>query len=155
LREVISGSLTRFWEQILSQYFLYVSEERDAVRIAFHDSYQLMKQAFHQRATCDSKFGPRLTAADFLMMMKDATLIDQEQEHLCMASFLTAQFNPPLKQELDALIFAEFVEAVARLSLKAIANYPGLTEGKKARMAFNMIVELLTNTQELSGGSTK
>lgn len=84
---------------------------------------RLLKQAFHQKATIDSKFGPRIPATDFMQMMKDATLVDIEQETMCIGCFLQAQLNPPVQQELEYLVFVEFIEALQRLAMKAIDGY--------------------------------
>ncbi len=83
----------------------------------------MLKQTFHQKATIDSKFGPRLPATDFMQMMRDATLVDIDQETMCIGCFLQAQLNPPVQYELEFLVFVEFIEALLRLSLKAIDGY--------------------------------
>lgn len=115
------------------------------VRTAFRDCAHLLKQMFLQRATCDSRCGARLSLSGFVSLMRDATLLEADQEHMCTAGFLAAQLNPSMTWELDTVVFAEFVEAVSRLAIRAIASYPGLSEGKKVRMAFSMVVELLTS----------
>lgn len=97
---------------------------------------------FHSKATIDSKFGPRLSLASYMAIMKEATLVDFENEALCVNSFLLAQLTPTVQFELEFIVFSEFVEAISRLSLKAIENYNVLTEAKRIRMAFNMITEL-------------
>jgi hypothetical protein len=71
----------------------------------------------------DSKFGPKLSLADFLSLMREATLIDYDSENFCVSCFLQAQLNPSVQLELSNIVFIEFIEAVSRLSLKAIENY--------------------------------
>jgi hypothetical protein len=91
----------------------------------YEDYVLLLKQVFHQKAHIDSKFGPRLPATDFLSAMRDAALVDVEQESTCIGCFLQAQLNPPVHLELEYLIFAEFVEALCRLSIKALESAAG------------------------------
>ena len=82
--------------------------------------YHLLKQVYHQKAVIDSKFGPRLPATDFLKIMVDSTMIEYDQEQLCISSFLQAQLNPPIQLELEYLVFTEFIESASRVALKAI-----------------------------------
>ncbi len=86
----------------------------------FLEYYQLLKQVYHQKSLIDTKFGPRLPASDFMKIMVDSTMIEDDQEQLCVSCFLQSQLNPPIQLELEYLVFTEFVEAASRISLKAI-----------------------------------
>jgi hypothetical protein len=85
--------------------------------------YHLLKQIFHQYTIVDNKFGPRLSANQFINMMKDGTLLDSDQESTGVICFLQAQLNPPVHLELEYLVFTEFIEAINRLSLRVIEIY--------------------------------
>lgn len=104
-------------------------------------------------ATCDSTFGPRLLLSEFIRLVTEAGIVtDSDQESLCTASLLSAQLNPTVQQEQESVVFAEFLESLSRVAVKAIASYPGLTDGKKIRMAFNMVIEMITNDSNVGSG---
>lgn len=87
------------------------------------DYYHLLRKVFDQRSSLDSKFGPRLSAEDFLNMAKSSTLIDSDQEIITLNSFLQAQLSPSRQYELEYIVFIEFIEALSRLANKAIESY--------------------------------
>jgi hypothetical protein len=80
--------------------------------------------------------------------MKEATLVESDNESFGVACFLQSQLNPVVQFELEHIVFVEFVEALSRLSLKAIESYSVLTDGKRIRMAFNMVTELSSTHAE-------
>ena len=71
-------------------------------------------------------------------------MVEAEQDNICVSCFLEAQLAPTAAWELEDLVFAEFVEALARVAIKVIEQYKGssFTDGKRVRMAFNFVAEL-------------
>jgi hypothetical protein len=108
----------------------------------------LLKQVFCFKGTTDAQLGPRLSLANFLSIMREATLVDNDNEGFAVACFLQSQLSPTAQNELEYIVFVEFIEALSRLSLKAIESYNVLTEAKRIRMAFNMVTELSTPLAE-------
>lgn len=141
MRHLLEHVLLSFWEIITTKYFVYSAPDQQ-VQQTVREYQHLLKQLFHQYTTIDSKFGPRLSASQFLTMMKDASLLDSDQESTAVICFLQAQLNPPMHLELEHLVFSEFVEAVNRLALKVIEVYSGLTDAKRIRIAINMLIDL-------------
>ena len=95
------------------------------------------------------KYGPRLTLSSFISMMQDTSMLEPEQDNICVASFLEAQLNPPVSWELEDLVFCEFMEAAARVAVKVIEKYKGstFTDAKRIRMAFNFLTEMQQGQQ--------
>jgi hypothetical protein len=71
-------------------------------------------------------------------------MVEIEQDNICVGCFLEAQLAPTSAWELEDLVFAEFMEALARVAIKVIEQYKGsnFTDGKRVRMAFNFVAEL-------------
>lgn len=55
--------------------------------------------------------------------MKVSTLIDDSHDNFALFCFLQAQLNPTTVNELEHIIFIEFIEAISRLAIKIIENY--------------------------------
>ena len=55
---------------------------------------------------------------------------------LAVNCFYQSQLNPSVQLELQYIVFTEYIEALSRIALKVIENYPGLTDAKRIRMAF-------------------
>jgi hypothetical protein len=74
-------------------------------------------------------------------MLVDASMVEPEQEAVCVAGIMDAQLNP-----------SDSWEALARVAVQVIEKYKdsNFTDGKRVRLAFNFVSEL----QDVGGGAT-
>lgn len=82
--------------------------------------------------------------SSFLGILRDASMVEPEQENTCVGCFLEAQFAPSPAWELEDLVLCEFLEALSRVAIRLIEPSKGstFTDGKRVRMAFNFVAEL-------------
>jgi hypothetical protein len=85
-------------------------------------------------------------------MLVDASMVEPEQEAVCVAGIMDAQLNPSDSWELEDIVFCEFLEALARVAVQVIEKYKdsNFTDGKRVRLAFNFVSEL----QDVGSGAT-
>jgi hypothetical protein len=174
--------MATLWGKLTSKYAYYASDD-PIIKKSTLEYYQLLKHVYQMRATTDTKvysaivqpgrpahfvtcafalsshrqYGPRLTVSSFLSILRDASMIEAEQETLCVGCFLDAQLAPPAAWELEDLVLCEFMEALARVAIKTIEPHRGstFTDGKRVRMAFNFVAELNDAGAGRGGGGHK
>lgn len=71
-----------------------------------------------------------------------STIATEEQERLCAHSFWSAQIDPSVAWELETMCFSEFLEALARQAVRTIDTGNPLSDAKKIRIAYNLLVEM-------------
>lgn len=106
--------------------------------------YHSVKQSYLQWADNGSPDGHSLVLSQMASLLRASNLTDVEHDAMCVNAFLEAQLHPSVEWEVDELVFVEFFEALARISLKVI-DTTEMNDSQKVRMAFNMVTELQIN----------
>lgn len=53
-------------------------------------------------------------------MLVECTMIEREQESVCVKSFFSSHFDPTFEWELDEMVLCEFMEALSRVAIRII-----------------------------------
>ena len=154
LQSFLSGPLKEYWQLLSTKYTRY-SILDDVLPQALGEYWAMAKVAF---ATFDSSGGSargaEIAVGDFMQLLVTSTLVFKDQQEPVIASFLHAQQTlapMPRERELQALVFAEFLEAVSKLAIQIIDTNASLGPGKRVRMALNLLCELQNHPARRAG----
>lgn len=153
---LLDEKIAVYWEKINQKYTMYQCLQDDVFVSAYSEYYYLLKRVYLALSDSDKrKTGlkqgedpclPVDTAIGVLketLFMGSALQVEDIQGSI-MDNCLALQFNPTPLREFNSIVFVEFLELIAATALVAIdKDSSGLSVGKRIRMCFNMISQVI------------